>query len=200
MGLNLSSTMKKSIYIVSLLLMTGLFSCDGIFVPDPIDPRLPKYTEEGNNVAGAFVDDVFWKSVVGYHFAVTDRPQMILFPPKDSLVLYFYGSTQDKSATIEFHLKGSKVTQFNDLAAWEGKKILLDGTSGRGIYNDCETSTEFRSQTGQFYLKHVDLVKGIISGTFGFTAIDKTGKIIKVKSGRFDYTEPEILLESGEDE
>jgi len=192
--------MKKYTYIVSLLLMFGLSSCEGIFVPDPIDPRLPKYTEEGNDVAGAFVDDLFWKSVVECHFSVTDEPQLMLLPQKDSLILRFYGSTLDKSASIEFYLKGSKVTQFSDLAAWEGKKILLNGISGCGIYNDDETSSVFRSQSGQFYLKHVDITRKIISGTFGFTAIDNTGKIIKIKSGRFDYCDPKIRGESREDE
>ena len=189
--------MKKYTYIVSLLLMFGLSSCEGIFVPDPIDPRLPKYTEEGNDVAGAFVDDLFWKSVVDI---VTVRPQLTVFPEKDSLILSFDGNTSGKDATIEFHFKGLKVTQFSDLAAWEGKKIQLDGISALGIYDDYETSSVFRSQSGQFYLKHVDITKEIISGTFGFTAVDQTGKILKIKSGRFDYNNPEIHSASEENE
>lgn len=55
----------KSLLIFVVLVMN---SCSGEFIPDPIDPRLPKYTEEGNNVAGAFINDNTWESVVSIGF------------------------------------------------------------------------------------------------------------------------------------
>ena len=48
--------------IIALFLL-ALVSCEGIFIPDPIDPRLPKYTEKGYNAAGAFINKDVWKSV-----------------------------------------------------------------------------------------------------------------------------------------
>lgn len=46
--------------VLRMLVVLFLTSCDAVFVPDPVDPRLPKYTEDGNNVAGALVNGDLW--------------------------------------------------------------------------------------------------------------------------------------------
>ena len=76
--------------LVGLVLM--LISCKGVFIDDPLDPRLPKYSESGNNVAGAFINNTTWRSIVRYTLTtVTDKPLISVFAIHDSLVIHFEG-------------------------------------------------------------------------------------------------------------
>jgi hypothetical protein len=47
--------MTKSNKCWWLVILMGCFGCDpSVLLPDPLDPRLPKFTTDGNNVAGGF--------------------------------------------------------------------------------------------------------------------------------------------------
>ena len=49
--------MKTRIKLL-LLLSICITSCDTYeFNPDPIDPRLPSYSEEGKNTGGGYIND-----------------------------------------------------------------------------------------------------------------------------------------------
>jgi len=188
--------MKKYFYTSSqLLVVVCLFlsACNGIFIPDPIDPRIPKYTEEGNNVAGAFVDNNIWKSVIqiGFNY-VSDNPHITLWPGNDSLLLCFTGSISGESSSIKFYLKGLNLTKYSDLTTLNGKKIQLDGINNIGYYIENDTPlTDSNKGVGQIYFRNVkndnSLALIIISGTFSLSVNDTNGKIIKISSGRFDY-------------
>jgi hypothetical protein len=59
--------MKKLKTILTLglisLMMFILYSCiEEKFIPDTSDQRLPKYTENGNQVGGALINNVAWKT------------------------------------------------------------------------------------------------------------------------------------------
>jgi len=188
--------MRKYYYTNSLLLVViFLFvtACEGIFVPDPIDPRIPKYTEEGNNVAGAYIDNNIWESVVkiGY-LNVSDQPLFTVDQENNSLLLRFSGSTSRKSSSIEFHLKGLNISNFGDLVTLKGQNIQLDGIKNAGYYIENYTPPTYAYKgIGQLYFRNVRIGNSssriILSGTFGFSIHDPNGKIIKVSSGRFDY-------------
>src|ERR1035437_590386 len=87
--------MKRYGSINSLLLicsMLALLSCEGLYIPDPIDPRLPKYTENGNDVAGAIINNIYWTSVERIGFQTTSyKPYIITSAITDSLVIQFSG-------------------------------------------------------------------------------------------------------------
>jgi hypothetical protein len=199
---------KNKILVILFFL---LIACDGIFVPDPIDPRLPKYTEEGNDVAGAFINNRIWESIVSFNFLnVYNAPLIAAWQENDSLLIRFNGNTDGEISSIEFHLKGLKISELKDLTTLEGQKIQLDGTKNSGFYIQNYTPFSYDNKgVGQIYFKHVsvrdsnDSVEGqasktlIISGTFGFSMNDSMGNTIKVFSGRFDYqiTENNFLSE-----
>lgn len=183
---------------ILLLILNG---CEGIFVPDPIDPRIPKYTEDGNNVAGAFINDNIWKSIVTMSFPYTyDQPYIRAWQESDSLTIIFSGNTAEEKSSLEFHLTGLKISKFEDLVTLDGEKIQLDGVENAGFYRENYTPISYNNKgIGQIYFKHVTIHDSnagyeeqpskiiIISGTFGFTFTDSNGKITKVTSGRFDY-------------
>lgn len=189
--------MKKLAYINRLLVLAIAFitaACDGIFVPDPIDPRLPKYTESGNNVAGAFVGNKVWESQVTWGFYdYSDTPEFYVWPDKDSVVIRFSGNTGDRSAYIEFHLKGWEIADFNDISKLSGAKIELDGEENSANYIEGSYNPEAYKYKGigQFYPKNIQVNESeetaILSGTFGFAVTDSVGNNTKITYGRFDY-------------
>lgn len=194
--------MKKFAYISRLLLLFLLPGCEGIFAPDPVDPRLPKFTESGNNVAGALVNGEVWQSVISIYpgqamFLARNSPKITSFYNRDSLVIKFNGTLEDDLFSVEFHLKGWKIEKFSDFSMLKNKKIELNGTANTGtaiLYNSSEDLVYYGTQgIGQLYIKQVLFENdssdvAIFSGTFGFTCFDKLHKPCEVSYGRFDYT------------
>ena len=188
--------MKKYIFINKIFLflfMIMMSSCEGIFILDPIDPRLPKYTEKGNDVAGALVNDKVWKSIVEYGFLTSsDKPHIIASQSNDSLVIRFEGDVLGSVTTMEFHLTGLHIKAFADLILLKDKKVQLDGTRNAGFMRDnSDISYSTKGGAGQIYFRHVEVnnVSGvaILSGTFGFSFVDNFSAINEVAYGRFDY-------------
>jgi hypothetical protein len=189
--------MKKTRRIISIFSLVLVFSfqtaCSGIFILDPIDPRLPKYTEEGNQVAGAFVDDQVWKSVVtSTLWGISYEPSVRSWPQKDSLQIIFSGNMEEGDYTVGFQLKGYKISKVADLMALDGKKIELDGVDNAGYWMPGYSSSVSSNRgIGQIYFKKVKKIESsssiIISGTFGFKISDNNGVSTIISSGRFDY-------------
>lgn len=159
-------------------------------VPDPIDPQLPKYTEEGNDVAGAYVNNEIWQSVVKYFVSNSDKPSVTAWPSGDSLIIKFDGDISNGKSTIEFHLKEIKINKIEDLILLNDKKIQLDGILNSGFYNKNYNPTYYANKgIGQIYFKNVrmkDSTLVTLSGTFGFT-VNEQWEITKISYGRFDY-------------
>src|ERR1035437_9240366 len=107
--------MKRFVCLSNVIIALGfltMVSCESIFVFDPIDPRLPKYTENGNNTSGAFMNKDVWRSIEKYSFlSVSNEPYLIVFTKHDSIVLNFSGDILKEnnvylSTDINFYLKG----------------------------------------------------------------------------------------------
>lgn len=188
--------MKRSSYINSILIgwiAVTIVACDGVFVPDPIDPRLPKYTESGNNVAGAFVNNKIWESVQTWGlYGYVNTPSFYVWQEEDSVVIRFSGDTGSKSGWIEFHLKNLGITDFEDLPLLEGVKTELDGAENTAYYiEECDRDSYKYKGIGQLYIKNIQmndsLTSAIFSGTFGFSVTDSVGNNTKISYGRFDY-------------
>lgn len=187
--------MKKFNFTDSLwaVIVCLLFvACEGTFVPDPINPRLPKYTEDGNGVAGALVNNDIWKSQVEFFIYSYDEPYIIISPEQDNISIKFNGITNEDNASIKFDLTGLQITKFEDLLKLEGKKITLDESKNIGYYI-FKKNIYTTKNIGQIYFKHTSIEESngekaiILSGTFGFTATNVDGKSIKITYGRFDY-------------
>ncbi|MDE5423114.1 hypothetical protein L3073_12920 [Ancylomarina sp. DW003] len=188
--------MKKYVYTNSILIVLAcliLSACEGTFIPDPIDPRLPKYTENGYGTAGAFINDRIWTSHVNYGFLTSsDKPMIKVWHEQDSLRFTFSGSIEQTSASVEFHLTGLGITKFEDLIDLNEQKISLNGNKNIGYYIENYSSSSYdKKGIGQIYFRNVqynnDKSAIIISGTFGFSLPDTHQIPLKVNSGRFDY-------------
>ncbi len=191
--------MKKFTFlnkILVVLFMLTLVCCETEFIPDPLDPRLPKYSETGKNVAGAIINQEIWNSVDNYSFAyVVNEPMIFLFE-NDSLHIVFKGNSTICDY-IEFRLSGFGIYKFEDLILLKNKKIQLDGLRNSGLclenycnsYYSSDPDCSLSGGSGQLYIKNivVDSVSAVISGTFGFTFTNSENKVFKVSYGRFDY-------------
>lgn len=184
--------MKKLRFINKLtyvfLLALSMQSCSSVWVPDPVDPRLPEYTESGHNVAGALVNNDIWESHATTVGRSINAPHFTNNYEGDSLVLQFYGTLNSHTTCIAFYLGDRNVSNTTDLKQLENQVFELDGESMYGmVYIN---GTVYRYGAGQLYIKYVQLgddpYYAIASGTFGFTLTDN-GKTFEVYYGRFDY-------------
>src|SRR6478752_4585042 len=94
---------KISIGVLAFLLI----ACESLYIPDPIDPRLPKYTDRGNDVGGALVNGRLWKSVVTHDWIYGSQyvPTLHYYSDQDSLDIVFSGYLEgDLYTKISFGL------------------------------------------------------------------------------------------------
>jgi hypothetical protein len=190
--------MKKYDYLnyskILVIAFVIFISCDGTWVQDPIDARLPKYTELGNNVAGALINDKVWESIAKVDFSDAYYPisnvPFILVQGSDSLLIGFSGNTNGKNAKIQFYLTGLNISKFQDLLTLGGHKIQLDGISNAGYYFEKYPPMDYSNKgVGQIYFRNIENDQSalIFSGTFGFTINHSSGKTTNVSYGRFDF-------------
>lgn len=190
--------MKNKLLISETILAALLFvSCTVKVIQDPIDPRLPMYTENASGLAGALVNDKVWSSALGIGWLATPRtPLIIAYGSRDNLFLRFDGYILDDSLDyIEFYLKDINVIKIEDLMQLNNKKIVLDGIENVAVIHEYSLSDFHFGQDaggiGQLYIKKVQLNKlhtsAIISGTFGFTFQHPSRGFLEVSYGRFDY-------------
>jgi hypothetical protein len=183
------------------ILLVLIESCGAVWVPDPIDPRLPKYTEKGYNTAGAIINGELWKSKAELGFSGSfDEPSVLFFPNRDSLIINFLGemdSSNYSRVAFSFLLRNTQVNEWSDLIKLNGKKFTIDGvvnkawviSNGSYYLPNCATSA-----FGQLYLRYVALDTSnanqtdlIMSGTFSLTQNDNVCGQYQVTYGRFDY-------------
>lgn len=185
---------KNSLMLMIFLFITG---CNGEFVPDPIDPRLPVYSEKGHNAAGALVNGKTWRAVKGSSFLHVSNELTIWKDLNDStLHLYIDGYYKDTAfimgTDIEFVLdtKSKNISHLRNLI---DKKFSLDGNLNYGTLDDYNLSeSHCKSIFGQLYIKSVRKQSNEnnsynITGTFGFTIDNDSCGRVEVKYGRFDY-------------
>lgn len=190
--------MAKSIYkrALAILPLTMLWvACENIWVPDPIDPRLPKYTEKGYQSAGAFINGSLWKSEVkgGFLKSYSHTPEIECFPEQDSLVITFSGdeiASGRSNVKIRFQLHVSQeISEAKDMVKINGTKFTIDGTVNKATISKYPDYICTASGEGQLYLKYIGKANGrsIMAGTFGFTLNDPSCGSLSVTYGRFDY-------------
>lgn len=187
-------TMKKyRIKAASAFVLITLFSCEGIFIPDPIDPRLPRYTHQGNNVAGALIDDKRWESIVTWTGGLqytADEPVFRSYP-NDRLEIVFSGNVGGETYRLTFNLVGYGIHSYEDLIKLRGLKIQLTGDlNSAEIEATMATCDVHDGGVGQFYAKNISMKENgvlIFSGTFGFVTTEASCPPAEVTYGRFDY-------------
>jgi hypothetical protein len=177
------------------LVFTG---CTETYIGDIVDPRLPAYTEIGQNDAGAFVNGMPWRASpewrpnnsstnagIGYVDSIATGT---LGLPWGYLVLGEDIPSPEYAISFIFNFDlYAHFVQNGELPI----VIDLDGASGYAILRgqDHVSSTNCRSSQGKLYIRHFgtnNSNESIISGTFGFVVEDDCG-IYSVTSGRFDF-------------
>ncbi|MEK6478672.1 hypothetical protein WJR50_14095 [Catalinimonas sp. 4WD22] len=196
--------MKHTCLLSILLLLSG---CGEVYIPDPVELRIPKYTEDGNQVAGAIINGESWKTEYDCGFlAGCDFPlQISSFPNADSLVLIFYGRLQEglnkgKSVDLKFVFKNQTIEDFWDLLQLKDSLFIVDSANvlaGIGdlnpFFNDSTAQTY--CNRGQMFFRKAEHIAGdqdnapsiILAGTFGLEC-DQNGEIATVYKGRFDFS------------
>ena len=186
-------------------LLSGLTACQGTFVPDPVDPRLPRISSEGADAAGAFVNGQRWSAVrvggwsngdglEGNLWLSVDSTQRTVRMTIDGQLETRPGEAGDL-LQITFILDNAdgRLDQFTGL---RGQTFALDGPHRAvvaGPFWQEEGTVSESSRTGQLYIHSLEPVQKDLSvsyylaGTFSFV-IDCTGCTpYDVQSGRFDY-------------
>lgn len=188
--------MKKLTYSIIATIMLFICSCNNsIYVYDPIDPRLPIYSETGNNVGGAFINEKLWRSQVT-HSNSSDKPRIIFNKTTKRLDLIFRGDSNIYDKIIFSLTLNKDIEKVEDLIKLNETKLAINGTKNIGtlIKKDHFSSSEIKpnNSNGQFYIKNATYNNTendsftIISGTFGFNLDTENGNV-KVYYGRFDY-------------
>jgi len=200
--------MKKPLFFSSLIIVLTciLQSCENNYIAEPLDPRLPAYSEVGAGDAGAYIDGNPWRT--GNEFQPFGSPfyAMSLHYSLDSAekitrISFLRGPVFNlgKSATISFYLLDERIANRAELQRLEGKKFNLSENGSyahlifhRRFVNDTLVIPEdtLAGTTGAFYIRNVEYreesATTIISGTFGFQA-GKGDSAVQVSSGRYDF-------------
>lgn len=184
--------MKVSIFC---LLIFFLVSCRGKFVPDPIDPDLPKYSAKGYDAAGAMVNGKVWRAVVRCGGFLGCSNEMTFQPfDSSSIEIRFDGELLDQNKIEEegflfsIILEDVHLRELKDLEKLRGMKYDL-GIGNYAHAGDYENEVMCTSSRGQLFFSEIELKNDgyIVAGTFGFVIEGDGCKKVEVYSGRFDY-------------
>ena len=187
--------MRFLIYSLPFALVL-LTRCGSQFEPDPIDPRLPRYSEQGLNTAGALINKSPWRAGRGVRLLEGASEDWRSDLDSSRVYLMIEGQLSGGSPlVIVFHLNNTD----GDLAGinpLRGRRFSLGGdhyaTVQRSLV-EADTALACRSRAGQLFIKFLRLVDGrdngryVMSGTFSFTVDTDSCTRYEVNSGRFDY-------------
>jgi len=181
------------------------------FIPDPADPRLPKYTESGNEVAGALINNIAWKSefFVGFDNPSIDPCYLTNYLRGDSATIEFvgeYNQGPSKGSPISFlvSLSNFQIPAINDLTQLSGQTFTIDGAKNAVRIVDYLKAINsikkvFKGGSGELTIKKIKPISNvtivgnngaasyhpmIMAGTFKFNFNADT---VKIDSGRFDF-------------
>jgi len=191
--------MKKYLFI--FIVATAIFSsCDEndpqmertIFIPDPIDNKLPAYSEWGYNSFGAKFDRRY--------FLVNDNiiPCKILH--KDGMLNFSlsgyleYNNYNVNETTLTFAFPLEQISEYTDLLALHDKKINLAAANCSVTLSRNEKTETLNILEGELYFRRAQKLliddqpsRVILSGGFYFRYISETDEFpVAVSDGRFD--------------
>jgi hypothetical protein len=168
------------------------------YIYDPLELRVPKYTEEGRNDAGAIINNDIWTSLREYHLicGFPCNPNNVhcnitTYLTGDSVSIDLEGFMREgvnnqKTYMIRFVLKNQNIQDTTQLTRLKGKKYDLGSINTQAyLLNNIDTSISatYISKSIKGNLTLGNTKEGIFSGAFGFDTVDGT----KVHFGRFDF-------------
>lgn len=191
-------------FIVSLVLFAS--GClEETFIPDPSDPRLPKYSEDGNQVGGALVNDVAWKTDYEANFNYTKRSFFFTnYSSGDSITIHFdgiftEGKSKDRPLRFVVVVKKIQLSGLEDLKTLERRSFNLDGITNYAVLDDGFRAIQdsidyFYGGTGAITFTQV---KPMIDLTFTDPNGEKYHPLIVAGNFRFHFDQPSIDVTMG---
>ena len=201
-------------HLMRLLIATGMLAsltaCQGKFVPDPIDPRLPRISTEGANVAGAFMNGQRWEAVQtgswSFGGGLDGNLIILLDSVQQTLQLTLDGQREGPDGSlseprrISFRLDNADGS-LDRITGLRHRTFALDGphhaTVGADLFVDESLPPEL-SRAGQLYIHYVERSSEepgsyyyTVAGTFWLTIDCEGCTPYEVHSGRFDYQVPD---------
>lgn len=173
-----------------------LASCEK-FYPDPIDPRLPVYSESGLRQAGAIVDGLPYVDYVRFSLFGGSRYSQIDVFDQDSIQMILFiteKTTQNKSLIMNITIRNLGENDWEMMQRGHGKRFALDNPSVQVVLSPPGEYWEYlpvERINGQITLKMIPGPK-IMAGTFGFNARNPDGPTVRAEYGRYDYFYTEI--------
>lgn len=159
------------------------------FTHDPFDPRLPVYSQDGSNSAGAFFNDQIWRTK--FSFSGESRGTNLDIESdlqQNSLTFTLDGSYQDEKYPIQFVFNQISLSNFEEVATLEGKTLELNCPLDKIDF--AFNSSDVECVNGQIFFHKIISVserEKIVAGTFSFD-IFWDDQFIEARHGRFDYT------------
>lgn len=203
--------MKLKIALALAIAAVLLKACQDPYIPDPVDPRLSRYTGSGENSASAYYKEAgqllsIWRSS---NECLYDDPAD---PDGDCIQYISVVSKSGEADTLEIWMKGDRfnlrfvllnqsAARIDDLEVLSEKTFELNGSQAYAEvinYYDPLLPEQYypdltfdRSSTGKLFIRKVSRNSGgsyVLNGTFGFDVPRKDAPMLSLHSGRFDYT------------
>ena len=169
--------MKTLLSVSALFIM--LFSCKK-------DDPLPAATQVGANTFGCKVNGKSWIPDGGGGFSGIKPVEGGYLYKRENIYVNAYRSDKTK---VELYLPNTMATGQYQLNSNTGVVDIDPSPARYGLYKD-EQGTYYitdRQNIGTVEINRNDTTRGIISGTFEFTAVNPTTKkTIRITDGRFD--------------
>ena len=181
--------MKTQLLLI-LLLAVVLSSCSKTPVkPDPENPDLPAYSEQGKITGGMFINGQPWLIHKPGLFSFAAPMQIYSYPNGDSIVVMLNGQYKDSSiayqppGTIFIVIKNIRIATDNDLLQLDHKVYNLDGTINYGGFSEFFGYNKIGNGTGTLTFGKVSEVSNI---TFGDGSPNNPAHHPFIVSGRLE--------------
>ena len=202
---------NKNYYVAAswlLLLLTGCEKNESYYYADNDYPGVAVFSNTGYNVLSCFIDGTPWKTQArrtGNGFGAAYISELAIYRIKtvsllDTLLITWQGGNDNASqyGSIILVLPVAKQFQWTDIAAFQGKRIIIDSTNGYfsvGQYYYNYYNYNYPSFNGKgviyFNTARIDSVSpnyttGRISGLLEAHFYPGTAFEHNITSGRFD--------------
>lgn len=189
-----------ALFCLLLAVTSGCTKQTSHFYQDPAKPGTAIFSNTSNNVFSCLIGDSSWRTitrVVGG--GLFTRPVYEVFIEKhttngaaDTLSITWLGdpaSFRGNYSTISLGLPVAKSFRITDLAAMQGKRLLIDGSNGFFQVNLNGQASGNTSATGSIYFNRLSFQPAGINSYTGYMAglLEADAGSFKILSGRFDH-------------
>jgi len=172
--------MKPYIYFILIFSFITISSCSK---PDecenPID-CLPQITQIGAQTFGCLINNEPFKPGGSQLSGPTLQIDYTLIDGQ--YIFNLSGDNKESNKAIVISIRGEEL---QENTTYTLSKYERDSNFGEYLKSGSDHRTD-SIHTGELHISQLDLVDGIVSGTFWFDAINDNNEIVEIREGRFD--------------